>query len=399
MWLFENYKKNNKVRILRICGNVVYSVTKDYKRKIERFFGNILSTSKTERNNVITKNIRVFNKVISKRIVDENYKQEYLFNRLIKQTDLKQKFMKEYDKYFKEYSDIFILNASSGETYLFLTYVFDAFIKKNNCEKTLLVATKKYHVDLIKMLCPELPYIYQKKCKKFNNTHTKINGKNFYMFFTRNHFVQVEEKIKNNPLYSVHYFQEILNNLEISRSELNFRKIQIPKEIEKSMLNKISKTNLNLDNFVFVAPEAASCEEYDNKFWVDLTNEFKKNGIDVFMNIVNKNTNIHGCDYKTSILGFAETFALAKKAKAVITLRSGLTECLLQTNVPLFSLYTKFRNRCVLKSMSLEFVLSGFSLNKLPNIKQELLYEYNMAEIQSPIIVSEILKTEMRVND
>src|SRR5574344_2196773 len=286
MWLFENAKRGKKVRIVKICGKVVYIVTSGYKRRVQRYLGNLISTCKVEKDKVETKTVKILNKIVSKRIVDEDYKREYLFGHLVKQIDLKQKFMKKYGKYFGEYNNIFILNANSGEIYLFLTYVIDAFMKKNNCKRPLLVATKKYHIDLIEMLCPEFLHMYLKKCRDFSRTYTKINDKNFYMFFTGDHFIQVEQDIKNSPLDTSHYFYAILEDLNISKEKLKYREVKIPQNIETTMLDKVSKTNLNLNNFVFVAPEAASCEEYDNEFWVDLTNEFHKNGIDVFMNIV-----------------------------------------------------------------------------------------------------------------
>src|SRR5574344_837167 len=256
MWLFDNSKRGKNVRIIKICGKVVYIVTSGYKRRVQRYFGNLISTCKIEKDKVETKTIKVLNKVISKRVTDEDYKREYLFGHLIKEIDLKQKFMKKYGKYFEGYNNIFMLHANSGEIYLFLTYVIDAFIKKNNCNKPLIVATKKYHMDLIEMLCPEFPHIYLKKCRDFSRNHTRINNKNFYMFFTGDHFIQVEEDIKNSPLDTSHYFYSILEELNISREELNFREVRIPNDVEKSMFEKISKTNLNLDNFVFIAPEA-----------------------------------------------------------------------------------------------------------------------------------------------
>ncbi len=162
MWLFDNRKYGNS-RIVKICNKVIYIVTNGYHRRIQRFLGNFISTYKIENKNAETKIVKILNTVIQKRVVDEDYKKEYVFGHLIKTIDLKQQFMKKYGKYFNNYKNVFILNANSGEAYLFLTYVIDAFIKKYHCENIILVATKKYHLDLIEMLCSEIPHVYLKK--------------------------------------------------------------------------------------------------------------------------------------------------------------------------------------------------------------------------------------------
>src|SRR5574344_711787 len=294
MWLFDNRKYGNS-RIVKICNKVIYIVTNGYHRRIQRFLGNFISTYKIENKNTETKIVKILNAVVQKRVVDEDYKKEYIFGYLIKTIDLKRQFMKKYGKYFNKYKNIFILNANSGEAYLFLTYVIDTYIKKYHCENIILVATKKYHLDLIEMLCSEIPHVYLKNFNDFNHSCTQINDKKFYMFFTGKHFIKVEDNIKNSPLNTSNYFDAILNDLNINQSELNYRKMKISDNIQKSMMKKIAKTKLNLDNFIFVAPEAVSCEEYDNEFWVDLVNKFHDNGIDVFMNIVDNDTDIVGC--------------------------------------------------------------------------------------------------------
>lgn len=392
MSLFENYKKGNS-RIVKIFGKVIYIVTAGYKRRTQRYLGNIISTVKIEKDDVETKTVKVLNRVISKRTFTEDYKKDYIGNTLVKNTDLTAAIKKKYSKYIKGYTDIIILNANSGEIYLFLTYVLKSFLQKNNCEKVLLIARKKYHVNLIRLLHPEIQYVYLKKFPVFKNLTKNIGNQRFFTIFTGKHFIQVEDDIKNNPLDTSHYFYSILDDLNINKNELDFKTVVIPSDIQESMLKKISKTKLNLKNFVFLAPEAASCKEYDNEFWVDLTNEFHKKGIDVFMNIVDKDTDIVGCEYKSCKLTFSEAYALAKISKGVVSLRSGLTESLLQTEVPLFSLYTKFRNRYIFNDMEVDYVLSDFGLSKLPNINSDLLHEYNMSEISNNKVISQIVDT------
>lgn len=391
MFLFENKKRGKNIRIVKILGQVVYIVTSGYRRRTQRFLGDLISTLKVRSGDTEIKSIKFLDHEISKRIETEDFLEEYIGNKLVKHIDLIKKFKNKYNKYIKNYNDIFVLNANSGEIYLFLTYVLGPFIKKNNCKKILLIASKKYHMDLINLICPEMEHVYIKNIPVFKNLCKKIDDKRFFTMFTGDHFIQVEDDIKNNPIDTSHYFYSILKNLNISTQELDYKKVTVAENIKSSVAIKANKIRLNLDNFVFLAPEAASCEEYDNEFWVELTNEFQKNGIDVFMNIVDEDTDIIGCNYKSCSLSFSEAFALSQTSKGVVSLRSGLTESLLQTGVPLFSLYTKFRNRCVFNDMAVEYVLSGFGLSKLPNINPDLLYEYNMSELRDETMINQIV--------
>lgn len=60
---------------------------------------------------------------------------------------------------------------------------------------------------------------------------------------------------------------------------------------------------------------------------------------------------------------------LCSKAKAIISLRSGLAEFLTEANVPTYILYSKLKNRTPEEQMSASKVLKGFTLSKLPNYK------------------------------
>ena len=399
MAIFENKKKGHS-RIIKLFGNVIYITTSGYKRRTQRFLGNLISTQKTsDENDNETKVTKFLDYVISKRETDEYYRKTYFLGKLVSSIDLNKKFIKKYKKYINGYENIVIIHSNSGEAYLFLTYVLDAFLRKNNINKNiLLVATKKYHIDLINLLCPEIPHCYIKKMKIFRRNYININGQNFYMVFTGQHFVQVEKDIKNNPLETAHYFYSITDELGIKKEELGFRQVKISEDLKNGVITKARKIGLNLDKFVFIAPEAASCEEYDNEFWVDLCNELQQNGYDTFFNIVDEDTDIVGCSYKTCDLTFSEAFTLAKMSRGIVSLRSGLTECLLQTNVPIFSLYTKFRNRYVFNDMQVEYVLSGFGLNKLPNVDTQKVFEFNMSEVDNREVIKNVINSLEKVN-
>ncbi len=403
MKIFETSKSDGN-RAVKLFGITIYKKTTDFN--IERncvktiryqsFLGGIIKTCKIndEFGYYYNKQFSILGCTILKNINDGNSVTWYLFNNIIKQLSLKERFKKLYFKYIDEkYDDIYILNANSGEIYLFLTYLVDAFIIKKSSKNPLLIATKKYHLEMIKMLCPEIPAIY------LNNFNAEIKFSTFdidkfkfYMIFNNGYFKQVEFAIKNNTINTYHYFTYMCEELKMKENEINFRNPVLSYENEASMLKKIENLKLNLDNFVFIAPEAQSCMLLDNSFWVSLIKSFKEKGYDVFVNLVDNSVDLTGAEYKSCFLTYSEVFALAQKSKKIISLRSGLTEFLVQTNIPVDVLYTKFRNRHFYDDMSVEQVMSGFSIRKLYNVNPKLINEYNFQNYARQDLINEITK-------
>ncbi len=397
MKIYEYIRGENE-RTIKLFGKTFMSQTSDYMtaERYQSFLGGLITTIKV--NDQITdcskKDIQILGHSISKRIEENNYRIYYLFGKKIKKVSLLKEFKKQYFKYFdKDYDDIYILRANSGEIYLTLTYVIDELIKKNGSKKPLLVATQPYHVDMIRMLCPDIPYVYTKKLRiKIAGNSFKIDNFRFFLLFDSPHFKQVERDIKNNPLGEHHYFKSILNRLEIKESDIQYRQITIPIEDERTMLNKITKTGLNINKFVFIAPEAQSCKLYDEDFWCELINQFQDKGYDVFVNLVEDEVKLkEAVGYKTYYLTFAEAFALAKRSKKIVSLRSGFTEFLQQTNVPIDVLYTKFRKRHFFDDLDIYHVMSGFSLMQLPFTDKSKIREFNMYELSPKECIETIL--------
>lgn len=399
MKIYEYIRGENE-RIAKIFGLPIIKQTSDYRtsERYQEFFGGLISTTKL--NSQIcdgsTKDIQILGKSVIKRIEENNYRIYSFLGKEYRKISLLKEFKKSYFKYFnKEYDDIYILRANSGEIYLTLTYLIDSLINKNRSINPLLVATEKYHVDMIKMICPNLPYVYIKKFNlKIVGESFKIDNFRFFVLFDSVHFRQVEIDIKSNEVGKHHYFKSILNKLNLSAEDLHMRKINVLHSTDVSMLDKVNQTGLNLDKFVFLAPEAQSCKLYDEDFWSDLINHLQTNGYDVFVNLVGNDIKLKSAkDYKTCYLTFAEAFALAKRARKIVSLRSGFTEFLLQTNVPIDVLYTKFRNRHIFTDMDSEHVMSGFGIKYIPFVDITKIQEFNMFEISPKSCIENILET------
>lgn len=398
MKLYEYIKEENE-RTAKIFGIPVMKQTSDYMtaERYQEFLGGLVTTIKlsSKESDSSNKEIKILGKSVIKRFEENNFRTYSFLGFEYRKISLIEEFKKQYFKYFdKEHDDIYILRANSGEIYLTLTYLIDSIIKKNGSKKPLLVATQKYHIDMIKMICPDLPYVYIKKLNlKIIGDSFKIDNFRFFLLFDAIHFRKVELDIKGNELGKHHYFKSILERLDFSNENLKMRKMTVLPDAEQSMLEKVEKTGLNLDKFVFLAPEAQSCKLYDEDFWVVLVNKLQEMGYDVFVNLVEKDIKLkNAIDFKTCDLRFAEVFALAKKAKRIISLRSGFTEFLLQTNVPIDVLYTKFRHRHIFNDMSSYHVLHGFGLIQLPFVNVSKIREFNMFEISPAECLKQILE-------
>lgn len=397
MKVFENTKHSKKEKF-KILGIPIFEQTSDYMTAEihQKILNGVISTVKNNNKDSdgSNKEIKIFGKTILKREEKDNYRKYYLGNLKIHQVSLLKIFKKRYFKYVNgDYDDVYILRANSGEIYLLLTYLLDSLLKKNGSKRPLLFATKKYHVDMIRMICPEIPYVYVGKLRlKLSEKPFSIDGKRFFLLFNRYYFRQVEQNIKNNKLGQYHYFQGIMYRLGMTEEDISMRRINVSPEDEKTMLEKVKSTGLNLEKFVFISPEAQSCEMLNEDFWFELISQIKAKGYDVFMNLTGENFKLRNTSiYKTCRLTFAEAFALARLSKKIISLRSGLTEFLIQTGVPMDVLYTKFSQRAFVNDMNIDQIISGFGLMKIPFIDMFKVQEFNMNEVSQDLCIEKIL--------
>lgn len=222
---------------------------------------------------------------------------------------------------------------------------------------------------------PNSDHIFQLRFTTQSN-HWLLNGHNVYIIFSSNHFQQVEIDIKQKNIGEIHYLKSILTTLELTTDDYSRPQPIITKKTQEVLADKVNEMQLNLSNFIILAPEALTCEELTPNFWAMLAKRLQELGYDIFINITNKpEYNYTGC--KSMMLNYQEILALAYKAKAIISLRSGLTEILLPTSTPSVSIYTKFRKRRVRNAFSVEKTIGGFSMLKMPYTSKDKIVEIN----------------------
>lgn len=372
--IFTNKKINNTTRIVSLLGIELYKKEDTEEARTQHFLGNFIYTKRI--NGKDLKVYKIMGLPIFLRTIEKDICSYYCFGILINQTHLAKLFFKNNLKRVKEkYDDVYILHSNIGEVYLFFAYLAKSFIKKNQSQHPLFVATQKYHIDILKMYYPEAKYVFIDDLRlKTQSDFWNLPKHRYFILFSDNHFEKVEHDIMNSEIGCVHYLTAILKTLKLT--ERDFSKPQVIPSLKSQEVfsNAVSKMQLQLSNFIILAPEAMTCEDLPITFWQKVANELKNKNFDIYLNITKPTNYIVGCKHYN--LSIEEVFFLAQKAKAVISLRSGFSEFLLPTGIPNISVYTKFRKRTK-NVFSVDKGIEGFSMLKIPFVNKNKVCEIN----------------------
>ena len=317
MKLYE-YNKNNNVCLIKICGFSIFEQTNDLinLNKKQRFCSGIIETDKIIFSDGVIKDIKVFGVSVIKRKDLNGFRKYYILGKEIFSVALYELFKRRYVKYFdSKYDNIYILHANCGEVYLTLVHFFDAIIKKHQSQNPLLVATQKCHVDLIKMICPNVPYIYLKNMDILvKDSCFKIDKFRIFILYDDSYYHQTEKNIISSRIGECHYFNSLKEKLELSNDDITMRKIIISDKEKLSVLNKVRQIGLNLDRFIFISPEANTCKLYDDDFWIELIKKIEETGYDVFFILTNNEMNLK--DFVNFIKNSPAPFKIRVKVSA-----------------------------------------------------------------------------------
>ena len=245
-----------------------------------------------------------------------------------------------------EYDDAYILQGGSGEPFLWISYAAKATFVRNNSKKPLVVGTRSSFTDLVKMYLPDVSYVHNNRAGASFDTessHIEYAGHRFYLTKShQKHSIFLSFSSKDKPDLRGALNQFALDGLK--KEELKFPKPFISTYTKESLAQKISYIDLNIDNFVILAPEANYFYEISANFWEDIVRRFNKLGVDVYLNFINQNNYISGCKTLSEPLTYSEVFELACRAKAVISLRNGFSETIVPTLTPGIVILTTTRD-------------------------------------------------------
>lgn len=361
-------EKINSTRTVKLFGLPLMRVEKEKNAKHQNFLGNLITVHKTFKEDFVQKNINVLGINVYKYIREQNNTKYYLFNKFFKEVFLGDKFYWKHRKLFEKYDDIYVLHANIGEAVIFLRLARACF-RKNGSKKPLIIGLQNYHKELVNMFLPDVDVIILKKVPFSLYSDTFFtHGHCVRIAFSKAHFDKLEDALRDNNINDKHFIAFILNSLELSKDDFEDVNIPVSKEEKEILLKKVKKIGLDIDNFVFFAPEASTCESVPAGFWEELKDRYQCRGIDVFCNAVKEKEFFKG--FKRCSLSMKEVFILAGMAKEIVALRSGLVDLLVYTKQPVKVIYTKARHREWFNSLHSKDIMTGFSLTTFPNVKE-----------------------------
>lgn len=345
--------------MIKLLKNIFYkSKSNNDYIKIKYFLGLIYYKESLK---TFTKEIRFLGLPFFKRKFSKGREKFYFLGFSIYSVDSKHKMYKEIIRRIgNQYANIYINFNCSGETYLYLSY-----LKPKS--SSVFIATQKYHIDLCKMMHPNIDCIYMPEVlllRGFDDTYKEdYMWYTFYNILPFHHFVKLENNLRKG--LDIHYCKEICKTMEVKYSK-NAKFPLVPENAKNSALNKAKRIGLNLNNFIFLCPESQSNENFADDFWKNIVDDLYTKGFDVFLNVLTQRPEYGTA--KTCFLTFEEAYYIASLSKEIIGLRSGFIEYLTSIqNVPITCYYTDFKDRGLLPALDVHKVIKGFSLKSLPN--------------------------------
>ena len=189
-----------------------------------------------------------------------------------------------------------------------------------------------------------------------------------------------------------HFIEKFVKTYNINAKYLTLKKPEFNDFNEEFLLQKIRNIHLNIDNFVFISPEANSMSLLPMEFWEKITHNLQKQGYDVFNNIINDENKIK--DSKSCFITIEEAYYLASKAKRIIGLRSGFLELFLTLDIPMSVIYNCQEN-C--NNPFLINIVNNYTLLKYPYKNKEI-KEYYFKYNKSKNIIADIAKNVKSFN-
>ena len=164
-----------------------------------------------------------------------------------------------------------------------------------------------------------------------------------------------------------HKLQHYARYLGCATSDIDVPRLRLLPVAEAEALGEARRHQLEVDNFVMLCPESYSARGPGRPFWQRLAQALRARGCDVYVNATRPDTWPREAGH-TFELGVAAVCALAGRARRIIALRSGLTELLAQSGVPLDVLYGSLPR-------------PAHSLFLFPHVAAGQLREYDLREL------------------
>lgn len=292
------------------------------------------------------------------------------FSEKLKKSDEKKLLDDIVKKIGKNHDAVIYLRAGLGEAYIFY-FMLQDYIKKNKFKNPCIICHRKFYNELSQMFAPDIPFYHvdipqNKLYETFKTRNLKYRKISFNVNpSTLDEILVVWEKYRAKT-ENRHYIDVLkeLNSIPTLTPKLPI----ISEEIKQSALNKV--TGLNINNFVFLIPEANFFHLLNGTIWENIKNNLRQKGYDIYVN--------------TPELTLPEAYYLATLSKSIIGIRGGLSEVLSTVNVPKHIIYTRNKAR-VWNSLQI------FTLKEYPLVNKETIFEYECFGDDPTEVINNIL--------
>ena len=258
---------------------------------------------------------------------------------------------------------IYFFNDHLGETYIY-SNIIKYLIKKDSIQNLKIVFKTEAQLNLFKMFYHH-PFEYTIK-KSSRIERILISN---YLFNKKQYngirlcILMPDKFWRTKSIRKNHIYNEILKSLKLNKPKCIFSYPKYSIRTQKAVIKKALDIGLNLQNFIFVTPEAQSITNTDEAFWDEIYNFIKKKGFDIFINSISEIRK--PLFAKHCSLTVEEAFILAEMSKGIVGIRSGLIDVFSQIKVPKYIIYND-ENR-ILRN----------SILYLPNVQNDLTKEYD----------------------
>ena len=259
----------------------------------------------------------------------------------------------------------YIMSDHIGETFL-LSNLLDRLLKEDNITQAAVVLRNAYQKDILQMFAPQRQIISSTVVENHDRLHSSIVryiGKELNFKCCTFRMLMPISFWYTTHIKNKHYYDLICQELNIKDCTFT-PKADLSSFNMEHLEDHIEKSGLNIDNFVFLAPESCTVKTLPDEFWNNLAAELQSQGYDIYLNITNR-TDLIINGTKTFKTNIPEAYVLAMKAKFIIGMRSGLIEVLAATSKPVIAVYNG-DNR-----------LKRNSLKRLPYINQNIVREFD----------------------
>ena len=391
-----NYHKLSNIIKSRQKNKIIYlgEETKEngsIRRKVLKIFGLKISFLKIKTDALTTAwTIKLFGINILKSKVKDIFKNRekiYLFGLHIFTRNIRARQQKRYLKCltdeYPQYDAYYCIACNCGELFWFLCH-YNEIAQSYNFTKPVFVFDKprmKSVLDIFKGSINVDSVVFNDCTSLFLDPEMKYQNKTFITPFNDKYFHNYAD---------VHICQRGEHYYSLLKSRLKLKKAAL---VPTQRLNNAAyiKTFAEVflkNNFIILSPEAVSLKPLPRDFWVQLSNELKSIGYEIFLNVSKISDKIDGVF--TLFLSINEINELAKYSKGIIGLRSGLLEIMSCTSSkPVIAIYNSYVDSLPNK-MSPQQAKVGFSIKQLPNVSSKVI-EYCADEYSSEELIYEIV--------